>query len=92
MLSKFGVPRLSYAQLFSFQVLYSNNADSRGFTNSGTFGLLGRKKGEWKRAILELDFTMGTLFLQDKDRIIVIWPVGDHGTKRCGEENSSTPS
>lgn len=68
----FGVPRLSYAQLFSFQVLYSNNADSQGLTNSGAFSLIGRKKGEWKRAILEIDFTMGTLFLQDKDRIILI--------------------
>ncbi|MCO5558539.1 hypothetical protein L7F22_012124 [Adiantum nelumboides] len=71
MLSRFGSPHLSYAQLFSFQVLYSNNADSRGYANAGTFGLLGRKKGEWKRAILEVDYTMGTLFLQDKDRIIM---------------------
>jgi hypothetical protein len=30
------------------------------------------QKGEWKAAILELDFTMGTLFLQDKDRIIMV--------------------
>eukprot|EP00250_Pteridium_aquilinum_P005122 c15264_g1_i1 orf=133-1740(+) len=84
MLSRFGIPRLSYAQLFSFQVLYSNNADSRGFANSGTFGLLGRKKGEWKRAILEVDYTMGTLFLQDKDRIIVCI-VHDLGPQEAAE-------
>lgn len=30
------------------------------------------QKGEWKRAILEFDFVMETMFLQDKDRIIVV--------------------
>lgn len=70
-------PRLSYAQLFSFQVSYSNHADSRGYANQGAFGLIGlatslaKKKGEWKRAILEFDFVMETMFLQDKDRIVV---------------------
>ncbi|KAI5058495.1 hypothetical protein GOP47_0026665 [Adiantum capillus-veneris] len=92
MLSRFGIPHLSYAQLFTFQVLYSNNADSRGYANAGTFGLLGRKKGEWKRALLEVDYTMGTLFLQDKDRIIMIWPMGDHGAECCRERHTSTSS
>ncbi|MCO5601982.1 hypothetical protein L7F22_056109 [Adiantum nelumboides] len=70
-------PRLSYAQLFSFQVSYTNHADSRGYANQGGFGLIGlatslaKKKGEWKRAILEFDFVMETMFLQDKDRIVV---------------------
>ncbi|KAI5072042.1 hypothetical protein GOP47_0012148 [Adiantum capillus-veneris] len=70
-------PRLSYAQLFSFQVSYTNHADSRGYANQGAFGFIGlatslaKKKGEWKRAILEFDFVMETVFLQDKDRIVV---------------------
>ena len=30
------------------------------------------QKGEWNRAILEFDFVMETIFLQDKDRIVVV--------------------
>ncbi|BBN15314.1 hypothetical protein MPTK1_6g18620 [Marchantia polymorpha subsp. ruderalis] len=74
------LPRLSYSQLFSFQVAHNlvaaQQAGERYHVNISAFKDL-LKKGEWNRSILEVDFTNGMIFLQDKDKIIAAQPFSD---------------
>ncbi|KAL3681895.1 hypothetical protein R1sor_024851 [Riccia sorocarpa] len=71
------VPRLSYSQLFSFQVAHNlvaaQETTDRYHVNLQAFKDL-LKKGEWNRSILEVDFTNSMVFLQDKDKVVAAQP------------------
>ncbi|KAI5083281.1 hypothetical protein GOP47_0003024 [Adiantum capillus-veneris] len=57
---------ISYAQLFSFQVSYAS-----AFVRSNSFTSADDKKGDYRQGILEVDFYVETLFIQDRDRVLM---------------------